>query len=455
MMKEDTICAISTPPGLGAIAVIRLSGPEAVPITNRVFKGTDLEKAKTHTAHFGRIMDGDHIVDEVVVTLFKGPKSYTGDDIVEISCHGSPYIQQRVLELLHKQGARYANPGEFTQRAFLNGKLDLVQAESVADLIAADSPAAHDLAMKQMRGGFSQEIKNLREKLIEFASLIELELDFSEEDVEFANRDDLVKTVEQLRTVIKGLIESFQYGNVMKKGVPVAIVGRPNAGKSTLLNALLKEERAIVSEIAGTTRDVIEDELIIDGISYRFIDTAGIREATDEIERVGIDRTYAKISEAMIVLLVVDRIDLEDENLRLDVEKLRFSLSKEQKLVVLVNKVDDGDASTMFLTGLETLVISAKTGRGIDELKQRLVEMVTSGEAGANDMVVTNARHLQEFEQTYEALSRVIQGMKEGVTSDFIAMDIRQAVHHLGQLTGEITTDDLLDNIFSNFCIGK
>lgn len=454
-MKEDTICAISTPPGLGAIAVIRLSGPEAVPITNRVFKGTDLEKAKTHTAHFGRIMDGDHIVDEVVVTLFKGPKSYTGDDIVEISCHGSPYIQQRVLELLHKQGARYANPGEFTQRAFLNGKLDLVQAESVADLIAADSPAAHDLAMKQMRGGFSQEIKNLREKLIEFASLIELELDFSEEDVEFANRDDLVKTVEQLRTVIKGLIESFQYGNVMKKGVPVAIVGRPNAGKSTLLNALLKEERAIVSEIAGTTRDVIEDELIIDGISYRFIDTAGIREATDEIERVGIDRTYAKISEAMIVLLVVDRIDLEDENLRLDVEKLRFSLSKEQKLVVLVNKVDDGDASTMFLTGLETLVISAKTGRGIDELKQRLVEMVTSGEAGANDMVVTNARHLQEFEQTYEALSRVIQGMKEGVTSDFIAMDIRQAVHHLGQLTGEITTDDLLDNIFSNFCIGK
>lgn len=454
-MKEETICAISTPPGLGAIAVIRLSGPEAVQICNRVFKGTDLEKAKTHTAHFGRIVDGDHIVDEVVVTLFKGPKSYTGDDIVEISCHGSPYIQQRVLELLHKQGARYANPGEFTQRAFLNGKLDLVQAESVADLIAADSPAAHDLAMKQMRGGFSQEIKNLREKLIEFASLIELELDFSEEDVEFANRDDLVKTVEQLRTVIKGLIESFQYGNVMKKGVPVAIVGRPNAGKSTLLNALLKEERAIVSEIAGTTRDVIEDELIIDGISYRFIDTAGIREATDEIERVGIDRTYAKISEAMIVLLVVDRIDLEDENLRLDVEKLRFSLSKEQKLVVLVNKVDEGDASTMFLAGLETLIISAKTGRGIDELKQRLVEMVTSGEAGTNDMVVTNARHLQEFEQTYEALSRVIQGMKEGVTSDFIAMDIRQAVHHLGQLTGEITTDDLLDNIFSNFCIGK
>jgi tRNA modification GTPase len=456
---SSTICAIATAPGIGAIAVIRLSGEEAITICNQLFFGKDLTTVESHTAHFGTIRDGDKIVDEVLVTVFKGKKSFTGENSVEISTHGSPYIQQQVLQLLLKNGAKAAGPGEFTLRAFLNGKMDLSQAEAVADVIAANSESSHELAMSQMRGGFSGEIQKLRNELIHFASLIELELDFGEEDVEFADRDDLKELVLKLNKALTLLINSFDYGNVIKTGVPVAIVGEPNVGKSTLLNALLNEERAIVSDIAGTTRDTIEDEIVINGISYRFIDTAGIRETTDEIEGLGIKKSFEKIDSASIVLLLVDASSITKEQLTTDVNNIKNRIEdKNKRLIVVANKIDKSDLATIEakFEGIENVIFtSAKELQNIEKIKDQLYAFVKNGALKNTDVVVTNARHFEALSKANESLLKVLEGLDVNITGDFLAMDIRQALHQLGEITGEITTDDLLDNIFSKFCIGK
>jgi len=455
----DTICAISTPPGVGAIAIIRLSGLDAINIANTVFHGKDLLKVTSHTIHFGTIRENDKIIDEVLVSIFKDKKSFTGENAVEISTHGSPYIQQQVLQLLLKKGAKHAQHGEFTMRAFLNGKMDLSQAEAVADVIAANSEAAHQLAMEQMRGGFSNEIKKLREELIHFASLIELELDFSEEDVEFANRQQLKDLVIKLHEALHQLIQSFNVGNVIKTGVPVAIVGEPNVGKSTLLNALLNEERAIVSDIAGTTRDVIEDELNIKGINFRFVDTAGIRETTDQIESLGIKKSYEKIDQALVVLLMVDAVTISKEKLQSDVAKIRERINNKQKrMFVIANKIDKGNEQEVLqkFEGIDDVVfIAAKDNKNVEEITNKLYTSVAEGLVNTNDTVVTNARHHEALSQANDYLLRVLEGLDQQITGDFLAMDIRQALFHLGQITGEISTDDLLDNIFSKFCIGK
>lgn len=457
--SSSTICAIATAPGIGAIAVIRLSGEDAITICNKIFYGKDLTTVESHTAHFGTIRNGEKIVDEVLVTVFKGKKSFTGENSVEISTHGSPYIQQQVLQLLLKNGATAAGPGEFTLRAFLNGKMDLSQAEAVADLIASNSESSHELAISQMRGGFSGEIQKLRDELIHFASLIELELDFGEEDVEFADRDDLKELVLKLNKALTLLISSFDYGNVIKTGVPVAIVGEPNVGKSTLLNALLNEERAIVSDIAGTTRDTVEDEIVINGISYRFIDTAGIRETTDEIEGLGIKKSFEKIDLASIVLLLVDASSITTEQLNKDVDNIKNRIGgKNKRLIVIANKVDKGNIDTLKtkFSGIENVIYtSAKELQNIEQIKEQLYAYVKSGMLQNTDTVVTNARHFEALSQANESLLKVLEGLDINITGDFLAMDIRQALHQLSLITGSITTDDLLDNIFSKFCIGK
>ena len=457
--SSSTICALATAPGIGAIAIIRLSGEEAITISNKVFNGKDLTTVDSHTVHFGTIKDGDKILDEVLVSVFKGKKSFTGENSIEISTHGSPYIQQQVIQLLIKNGAESAGPGEFTMRAFLNGKLDLSQAEAVADVIAANSETSHELAMKQMRGGFSNEIQKLREALIHFASLIELELDFGEEDVEFADRKDLKELVTKLNSALTKLISSFDYGNVIKSGVPVAIIGEPNVGKSTLLNALLNEDRAIVSDIAGTTRDVIEDEMIIKGISFRFIDTAGIRETTDSIETLGIEKTFEKLDQASIVLLLIDASSISREQLEVDIQKIENRIEgKNKRLIVVANKVDntkDQEGVIKTFTGIKNVIYtSAKKKENIKAIEERLFDFVQSG-ALNNDVVVTNTRHFEALTRSNESLIKVLEGLDNNITGDFLAMDIRQALHFLGEITGDITTDDLLDNIFSKFCIGK
>lgn len=455
----DTICALATPSGIGAIAVIRLSGPDAITICNSCFFGKDLTQVDTHTIHFGTLRDGDRIVDEVLVSVFKDKKSFTGENAVEISTHGSPYIQQQVLQLLLKNGAKSAGPGEFTLRAFLNGKLDLSQAEAVADVIASNSEASLQLAMQQMRGGFSSEIQKLREELIHFASLIELELDFGEEDVEFANRDDLKQLVVKLQTKLIHLINSFNLGNVIKNGVPVAIVGEPNVGKSTLLNALLNEERAIVSDIAGTTRDTIEDEIVISGISFRFIDTAGLRETVDEIESMGIKKSFEKIDEASVVLLLVDASTISENQLMADVKNIEDRIEgKNKRLVVIANKVDKANQAVIsdkFNRVKHVLFVSAKDKLNIEDIKEQLFNYVNSGALNQNDVIVTNTRHFEALTQANEFLTKVLEGLDINITGDFLAMDIRQSLHYLGLITGDISTDDLLDNIFSKFCIGK
>ena len=457
--SSSTICALATAPGIGAIAVIRLSGEDAINICNKVFFGKDLTQVETHTAHFGTIRANDKIIDEVLLTVFKGKKSFTGENSVEISTHGSPYIQQQVIQLLITNGAESAGPGEFTLRAFLNGKLDLSQAEAVADVIASNSETSHELAMSQMRGGFSTEIQKLREQLIHFASLIELELDFGEEDVEFADRDDLKELVSKLNNVLSKLINSFDYGNVIKTGVPVAIVGEPNVGKSTLLNALLNEERAIVSDIAGTTRDIIEDEMILNGVSFRFIDTAGIRETTDTIESLGIEKTFQKLDQASIVLLLVDASEIYREQLLVDIQKIKDRVEgKNKRLIIVANKVDKAASKAIIeakFEGVEnTIFVSAKEKENVKAIEIRLFDFVQSG-ALNNDVVVTNARHYEALTKANESLAKVLEGLDLNITGDFLAMDIRQALHQLGLITGDITTDDLLDNIFSKFCIGK
>jgi len=450
----DTICAIATPPGIGAIAVIRVSGSEAIAIANKVFFGADLTKIDSHTIHFGTIRKNSQVIDEVLVSVFKDKQSFTGEDAVEISTHGSPYIQQQVLQLLLANGAKAAGPGEFTMRAFLNGKLDLSQAEAVADVIAANSTASHELAMSQMRGGFSSEIQKLREQLIHFASLIELELDFGEEDVEFADRDDLKELVVKLNKALMELINSFDYGNVIKNGVPVAIVGRPNAGKSTLLNALLNEDRAIVSDIAGTTRDTIEEVLTIKGIQFRFIDTAGLRETDDEIEKIGVGKALAEINKSAIFIYLFDINELTLKEVKADLAQF----NQKKPCLLVANKVDLADDSVGIPfrdDPLDCHFISAKEKESLSDLKDLLYESVMEQLVDENDVVVTNVRHYDALSQANELLLKVIEGLNNNITGDFLAMDIRQALHQLGLITGDITTDDLLDNIFSKFCIGK
>jgi tRNA modification GTPase len=453
-ITEDTIVALATSSGTnGAIAVIRVSGQNAIKITNEIFKGKNLLQQASHTIHFGTIRDGEEIIDEVLVSLFVAPNSYTRENSVEISTHNSKYIIERVVNLLIKKGARAARPGEFTLRAFLNGGMDLSQAEAVADLIASNSAASHQVAMQQMRGGFSNQLKSLREDLIHFASLIELELDFSEEDVEFANRDQLKNLINKIQVIVQKLVQSFEQGNVLKNGVPVVIAGKPNVGKSTLLNAFLNEERAIVSDIAGTTRDTIEDEINIHGVTFRFIDTAGIRETADVIEAKGVERTREKMKQARLIIYLFD--PTQDK-----VEEVQAQLPEIERLqipfVTIINKSDLlSEAQKEVYNVLNPLYISAKEQIGVEELKDELINRVQLGSLNTDDVMVTNIRHVEALQKTADSLERVIYGIDNPVTSDLLAMDIRQALNHRGALTGSVSTDDLLDNIFSKFCIGK
>ncbi|UIR54687.1 tRNA uridine-5-carboxymethylaminomethyl(34) synthesis GTPase MnmE [Sphingobacterium sp. SRCM116780] len=453
ILEQETIVALATASGSGAIAVIRLSGKDAIAITNQVFRGKNLLKQASHTLHFGTIRDGEEIIDEVLVSLFVGPHSYTKENVVEISTHNSKYIIERVMSLLIKKGARAAKAGEFTLRAFLNGGMDLSQAEAVADLIASNSAASHQIAMQQMRGGFSNQLKKLRDDLIHFASLIELELDFSEEDVEFANRDQLKKLIKEINQVVNKLIASFEQGNVLKNGVPVVIAGKPNVGKSTLLNALLNEERAIVSDIAGTTRDTIEDEINIKGITFRFIDTAGIRETIDVIEAKGVERTREKMKQARLIIYLFDPTqdqvaDIQSQISDVTVLNIPF--------VTIINKSDllTAEQKQQYEV-LKPLYISAKEQVGVEELKDELLQQVNLANLNTDDILVTNIRHVEALQNTQSSLERVLYGIDNPVTSDFLAMDIRESLYHLGMITGSVSTDDLLDNIFSKFCIGK
>lgn len=456
---SDTIVALATPPGVGAIGVIRLSGPESIAIVDRVFPAKDLLAQASHTIHYGTIRGGTgKIIDEVLVSLFIGPKSYTRENVVEVSCHGSNYIQQQLIQLFVEEGARMAQPGEFTMRAFLNGQMDLSQAEAVADLIASNSESAHQVAMQQMRGGISQEIQKLRQELIDFASLIELELDFGEEDVEFANRDDLKALVAKIQKLIHSLLQTFQLGNAIKNGVSTVIAGRPNAGKSTLLNALLNEERAIVSEIAGTTRDTIEEVLNIKGVEFRLIDTAGIRDAQDQIEAVGVEKTLEKIQQSTLLVYVFDVINTQPDEVKADLEKLTRS---GLHLLVVANKMDLNPYTKYehyandHLPEEVFIPTSAVNKMNIDYLKEKLYSAVIDNQLSQESTVVSNARHYEALKKANQSLVDVLQGMDRGVTSDFVAMDIRQSLHFLGEITGEISTDDLLGNIFGRFCIGK
>lgn len=465
MHNNDTIIALATAPGTGAIAVIRLSGPNAIDMVSDSFESVStkvLKDQKSHTVHLGHIKDGDHLIDQALVSIFKGPNSYTGENVAEISCHGSTYIQQRIMQLFLKKGVRAAQGGEFTMRAFLNAKMDLSQAEAVGDLIASENEASHQLALQQMRGGFSSEIKKLREQLLNFASLIELELDFAEEDVSFADRVEFKKLLNTITEVLKKLIDSFALGNVLKNGVPVAIVGAPNVGKSTLLNALLNEERAIVSNIAGTTRDTIEDELSIGGIGFRFIDTAGIRATEDQIEKIGIQKTFEKIGQAKLILYLIDSLAcVKDDQLAKQDEIEILKIEKEhpkKHLIVLGNKVDQ--LSREEQTHLKELIpqiqfIAAKTGEGVEKLKESFIQGVHSGAISNNDTIITNSRHYDSLIKALEEIDKVKEGLAEELPSDLLAIDIRQALYHFGEITGEISSDELLGNIFANFCIGK
>ena len=466
MLNNDAIVALATPSGAGAIAIIRISGQEAITIGNSVFKSIkdkNLLTQKTHTLHLGHIVDGTKTLDEVLVSIFKGPNSYTGENTIEISCHGSTYIQQQIIQLLLRNGCRMADPGEFTLRAFLNGKLDLSQAEAVADLISSDNEASHQIAMQQMRGGFSNEIAKLREELLNFASLIELELDFAEEDVEFADRTQFHELLNRIEFVLKRLIDSFAVGNVIKNGIPVAIVGEPNVGKSTLLNALLNEERAIVSEIAGTTRDTIEDELTIGGIGFRFIDTAGIRETVDVVESIGIKKTFEKIEQAQVVIFLFDGLKFQVSGLDYIVEIEKVKNKHPQKpILVVINKMDLLDESELKrisqkleTLNLKLLKISAKQNIGIDELKNELLSFVNTGALRNNETIVTNTRHYDSLLKALDEVTKVKYGLETNLSSDLMALDIREALYHFGMITGQVTNDELLGNIFANFCIGK
>lgn len=454
--------ALATAHGSAAIAVLRISGPAALPIAGSFFYDKNLNKKslesyKSHTLHFGVMAKEGKIIDEVLMAVFKSPHSYTGEDSVEVSCHGSLFIQQQLLQLFLNAGARMAEAGEFTLRAFLNGKLDLSQAEAVADLIASNSPVSHQVAMQQMRGGFSSGIKVLREHLLNFASLIELELDFSEEDVEFANRNELRGLVNTIQTHLAKLIQSFELGNVIKNGLPVAIVGKPNAGKSTLLNVLLEDERAIVSEIPGTTRDTIEDSMVIGGVLFRFIDTAGLRSTDDVIESIGVNRALEAMRKSSIIIYLFDVHTLSAGDLKLELEKLKTHIGDSQLLPV-GNKLDvenQHDLTAEFTEIKDILFISAKHHTNIDTLKNTLVAFFDARTVNTGETIVTNARHANALRNAHAALEKVNHGLEQQVASDFLALDIRYALEELGQITGQVTNEDLLDNIFSKFCIGK
>jgi tRNA modification GTPase len=466
MINQETIVALATPSGAGAISIIRISGDKAITITSDVFQsvsGKNLAIQKTHTIHLGHIIDDNKTYDQVLVSIFKGPNSYTGEDVIEISCHGSTFIQQQIIQLLLRKGAKIAQAGEFTLRSFLNGKMDLSQAEAVADLISSDNEASHQIAMQQMRGGFSNEIAKLREELLNFASLIELELDFAEEDVEFADRTQFNDLLNRIEFVLKRLIDSFAVGNVIKNGIPVAIVGEPNVGKSTLLNALLNEERAIVSDIAGTTRDTIEDELTIGGIGFRFIDTAGIRETIDVVESIGIKKTFEKIEQSQVVIFLFDGLKFQASGLDyiVEIEKVKNKYPLKPILVV-INKVDLLNEMNVELISkkletlnLKLLKISAKEKTGIDELKNTLLSFVNTGALRNNETIVTNTRHYDSLLKALEEITKVRFGLEQGLPSDLMAIDIKQALYHFGEITGQVSNDELLGNIFANFCIGK
>ena len=453
--RDDTIIALATPQGVGAIAVIRISGKDAIRVCNEVFFGKNLEEQPSHTIHLGTIRDGGKIIDEVLVSLFKGPRSFTKENVVEISTHGSSYIVNQVLKLFVRKGVRLAKPGEFTQRAFLNGQFDLAQAEAVADLIHSDSESSHQAALNQMRGGFSSEIQELRNQLIHFASMIELELDFSEEDVEFVSRDGLRQLVERILRLVEELILSFDLGNVIKNGVPTVIAGKPNAGKSTLLNALLNEEKAIVSDIAGTTRDFIEDELSLGGVIFRFIDTAGLRETTDTIEAIGVSRTQEKMRTASLILYLFDLSDTDLVEVHRDLNKLDNLGVPYLKVGNKLDRAKENIVNELQGKYTDMLFISAGNKENLELLKARILELVNLDKFRTGNTVVTNVRHYDSLTKTRESLLEVLGGLDQLVTNDFLAMDIRRALHYLGEITGEVTTDDLLANIFSKFCIGK
>lgn len=452
--SNDTICALATPNGIGAIAIIRVSGKDTLHCVSRCFSKNLLDK-QSHTVHFGNFNSlGGELIDEVLVTVFKHGKSFTGEESAEISCHASPYIQQQIIQTLIEAGCRLAQPGEYTMRAFLNGKMDLSQAEAVADVIASESKSAHSIALQQMRGGFSSELKDLREQLIHFASLVELELDFAEEDVEFADRTELLELVTRVVVYIHRLTKSFELGNAIKNGIPVAIVGAPNTGKSTLLNQLLREERAIVSNIAGTTRDVIEETLVIEGLLFRLIDTAGIREGAEEIEAMGIERSKAKIAQASVVLCLADAsVSNSLEEVKAWGEEIKATFP-DKKLLVVCNKMDVSSEQVHVNTDA-LLFISAKENQGITALKERLVALVVGDFNMGNETIVSNVRHVEALRKAAASLEKAKFNLETGVTADFVAMDIRQAMYDLGLITMAISEDDLLENIFSRFCIGK
>lgn len=462
LISGDTICAISTPPGMGAIAVVRLSGKEAIPIALSVFVPASRQNSdsfpESHKQYYGHIMDGDETLDEVLLSAFRAPRSYTGEDMAEISCHGSIYVQHRILELLINRGARPAQAGEFTMRAFANRKLDLAQAEAVADLIASNSKTTHELAIKQMRGRFSEKIGLLRQKLVDFAALIELELDFSEEDVEFADRTQFQLLLNEMQQEIKLLLESFKTGNALKQGIPVAIIGKPNAGKSTLLNAILNEERAIVSEIPGTTRDAIEDTIIIGGYNFRFIDTAGLRQSDDLVESIGIERTYEKIRQASVILYVCDMSACEGSMADEMLEEFRHLIEDESKHFVLVgNKIDMiGKTPDHFrdFVELETIFVSAKRKENINLIAESLLKAVKRFALNA-DTVVSNARHYHALLKAAESLQLVQNNLKAGISTELVATDLKQAIFYVGSITGQIVNQEVLGSIFSKFCIGK
>ncbi len=454
---KDTIVAPISPAGKGAVSLIRISGEKSIEIIESIFKGKKPSLQKSHTVHFGEIVDRNNdketVLDEVLITIFKAPSSFTKEDTIEIACHGSEYIVQKIIWLILSKGARLAKPGEFTQRAYLNGRFDLAQAEAVADLIAADSELSHRTALQQMKGGFSDEIKSLRQQLINFASLIELELDFSEEDVEFANRNSLTKLIIQIQDNINNLIQSFQLGNVIKKGINTAIIGKPNAGKSTLLNTLLKEDRAIVSDIPGTTRDTIEATINIQGILFKIIDTAGIRKAQDTIEAIGVERTHKAIEEASIILYLFDLENYDAEEILLSLQSMQKA---HHKIILVGNKVDKVENNDDFFGSQYQLIrLSAKENKGVDTLREILYKVAIGTQNIDNNTIVTNSRHYESLQLTSQSLERVLVGIDTGISSDFLALDIREALRYLGEITGEITNDDILGNIFSKFCIGK
>lgn len=463
MISNDTIIALATPAGVGAIAVIRLSGEESIRIVSRFFKsvrGKELQNQKTHSIHLGHIVNGDKVIDQVLVSVFKNPNSYTGENVVEISCHGSSYIQQEIIQLFLKNGCRMADNGEFTMRAFLNGKMDLSQAEAVADVIASNSEASHQVAIQQMRGGITNELQELRGQLLDFAALIELELDFSGEDVEFADRSKFNELVSKISSVLKRLIDSFAFGNAMKNGIPVAIIGEPNVGKSTLLNALLNEEKAIVSDIAGTTRDAIEDELIIDGVAFRFIDTAGIRETDDVVESIGIQKAYEKAENAQLIIFLAssEKFKVQSSKFKAEIEQIKKRFPN-KRLMLIANKADllDETKKEEITSSFEDiLLLSAKQKIGIDSLLSELTSLVNKGALSNNETIVTNSRHFEALNNALESILYVQNGIDAGISSDLFAIDIRECLRHLGNITGEYDVDkDILGHIFSNFCIGK